>query len=683
MRRISPSIFALWLLAQSSEAFVPSNTIAIRKNNNVISSPNSNSFDYHHLGISTQPSTSTSLQAMPNLLTPEVSKELFLYFAQTMISVGVPTAAALVIIGFAASAFSKGRNESNNLRGNSIASEMYEDLYGDSSSSSGSSLPFSLPGRSKKSSLPRNAGIPEKSYLRITNINSILESYDFSVSSATESKASAASVQRERNFDRAVDKVFAKELTPRQKKDLVILENIFLKEGSVMLEELEKLQRMSVERSLNTWLDKLRKENDEVSSDDEQDEGVIDAEIVNGTSSNSTSSSSSSGGVMEKVQNVMNPEKRQLDKQLSEISKINSDLAKLELNFMKDVMTAVGTDRAAMVSALWVGNVVDGNGIGGSLIKSIKERPLSKLLGSSDSMVSTRKPSLFVADFPGDVSASQVTGLREEVTAIIRASKPGDEALVVLQSGGGTVTGYGLAAAQLQRLKQNGIRLTICVEQVAASGGYMMTCVADHVVASPFAILGSIGVITDIPNAYERLKKEGIEFQTITAGKFKRTVTPTKKPTKEDLDKTKADLEDVLTLFKGFVAENRPQLDIDAVATGETWFGQDALDRKLCDEIRTKDDVLVEYVDKGFNVFEVEYDPPVEFSGGLLPIGAEAGNGGKGGIGSSIVRWLTKSVVSAVKEELSLEDGLNSASKVSRKTMMRDERDSSSIRFED
>eukprot|EP00594_Rhizosolenia_setigera_P005650 CAMPEP_0178950576 /NCGR_PEP_ID=MMETSP0789-20121207/6734_1 /TAXON_ID=3005 /ORGANISM="Rhizosolenia setigera, Strain CCMP 1694" /LENGTH=601 /DNA_ID=CAMNT_0020631327 /DNA_START=224 /DNA_END=2029 /DNA_ORIENTATION=- len=601
-----------------------------------------------------------------------------------MISVGVPTAAALVIIGFAASAFSKGRNESsNNLRGNSIASEMYEDLYGDSSSSSGpSSLPFSLPGRSKKSSLPRNAGIPEKSYLRITNINSILESYDFSVSSATESKASAASVQRERNFDRAVDKVFAKELTPRQKKDLVILENIFLKEGSVMLEELEKLQRTSVERSLNTWLDKLRKEDDELSSE-EQDEGVIDAEIVNGTSSNSTSSSSSSGGVMEKVQNVMNPEKRQLDKQLSEISKINSDLAKLELNFMKDVMTAVGTDRAAMVSALWVGNVVDGNGIGGSLIKSIKERPLSKLLGSSDSMVSTRKPSLFVASFPGDVSASQVTGLREEVTAIIRASKPGDEALVVLQSGGGTVTGYGLAAAQLQRLKQNGIRLTICVEQVAASGGYMMTCVADHVVASPFAVLGSIGVITDIPNAYERLKKEGIEFQTITAGKFKRTVTPTKKPTKEDLDKTKADLEDVLTLFKGFVAENRPQLDIDAVATGETWFGQDALDRKLCDEIRTKDDVLVEYVDKGFNVFEVEYDPPVEFSGGLLPIGAEAGNGGKSGIGSSILRWLTKSVVSAVREELSLEDGMNSASKVSRKTMMRDERDSSSIRFED
>ncbi len=115
-----------------------------------------------------------------------------------------------------------------------------------------------------------------------------------------------------------------------------------------------------------------------------------------------------------------------------------------------------------------------------------------------------------MSEFPGDVSASQVETLREEVTAIVRAAKPGDEVLVVLQTGGGTVTGYGLAAAQLQRFKQHGLKLTICVEQVAASGGYMMTCVADKVIASPFAVLGSIGVISDLPNVYERLKKEGM-----------------------------------------------------------------------------------------------------------------------------------------------------------------------------
>jgi ClpP class serine protease len=129
---------------------------------------------------------------------------------------------------------------------------------------------------------------------------------------------------------------------------------------------------------------------------------------------------------------------------------------------------------------------------------------------------------------------------------------------------------------------------------VAASGGYMMACCADRLVASPFAVLGSIGVISEQPNVYDRLKREGIEFQTVTAGKFKRTLTPFKKPTTEDFAKNKEDIEKVLVLFKNFVASQRPQLDIDAVATGETWFGADALARGLCDELKTTDDVLLE-----------------------------------------------------------------------------------------
>ncbi len=142
-----------------------------------------------------------------------------------------------------------------------------------------------------------------------------------------------------------------------------------------------------------------------------------------------------------------------------------------------------------------------GSGVAGGLLKSLQDRPLSLVLDTIGYSSQDKKgKNLFVTDFPGDVSASQVETLREEVTAIIRAAKPGDEALLVLQTGGGTVTGYGLAAAQLQRFKQQGIKLTICVEQVAASGGYMMTCVADKVIASPFAVLGSIGVISDLPN---------------------------------------------------------------------------------------------------------------------------------------------------------------------------------------
>ena len=133
----------------------------------------------------------------------------------------------------------------------------------------------------------------------------------------------------------------------------------------------------------------------------------------------------------------------------------------------------------------------------------------------------------------------------------------------------------------------------------------MMCCTADRIVASPFAVLGSIGVISEVPNAYERLKQEGIEFQTITAGKYKRTVTPTKKITKEDIKKSEEDIAEIFNLFKSFVKNQRPQLDIESVATGETWFGEDALARGLCDELGTADDVLLDFVDDGYDVYEV------------------------------------------------------------------------------
>jgi len=217
-----------------------------------------------------------------------------------------------------------------------------------------------------------------------------------------------------------------------------------------------------------------------------------------------------------------------------------------------------------------------------------------------------------VLQFDGDPAASQTANLREEVTAVLKTADAsrGDEVVLKLTTGGGTVTGYGLAAAQLLRLKDAGLKLTVCVEQVAASGGYMMACCGDRIIASPFAVLGSIGVITDIPNAYERLKQEGIEFQTVTAGDFKRTVTPTKKVTKEDLAKTESDIKEIFSLFKKFVKGQRPELDIEKVATGETWFGQDALDRHLCDELRTFDDVKLDLFEEGCEVLQVSYAPP-------------------------------------------------------------------------
>lgn len=152
----------------------------------------------------------------------------------------------------------------------------------------------------------------------------------------------------------------------------------------------------------------------------------------------------------------------------------------------------------------------------------------------------------------------------------------------------------------------------------------MMACTADHLIASPFAVLGSIGVITESPNFYERLQREGIEFNTTTAGKFKRTLTPTKKPTEEDKAKVKEDIEQILVLFKKFVNQNRPKLDIEAVATGETWFGPDAMERKLCDELKTSDDVLLDFLDEGAEIYNVAFKKEGGGIGKLLSPGALA-----------------------------------------------------------
>jgi ClpP class serine protease len=183
-------------------------------------------------------------------------------------------------------------------------------------------------------------------------------------------------------------------------------------------------------------------------------------------------------------------------------------MLQLETTFIQNITQVLGPEKASAFREATLGDIAT-RGVG-QLLRQLQDRPLSTMLRSHGHEEVDRTKSLFVMRFPGDVRASQVNELREEVTAVVRTAKPGDEALLVLESGGGTVTGYGLAAGQLKRFKEAGIKLTVCVEQVAASGGYMMCCVADRIVASPMAVLGSIGVISDIPNFYERLAKEGM-----------------------------------------------------------------------------------------------------------------------------------------------------------------------------
>jgi serine protease SohB len=203
------------------------------------------------------------------------------------------------------------------------------------------------------------------------------------------------------------------------------------------------------------------------------------------------------------------------------------------------------------------------------------------------------RPRVFVVDFKGDLRASGVTALREEVTAILSVATGDDEVVVRLENPGGVVHDQGLAASQLQRVRRRGVRLTVTVDKIAASGGYLMACVADRIVAAPFALVGSIGVIAAIPNVHRLLDRHGVGVEQFTGGEFKRTVTPYAEPTEAARAKLTEEIEDVHALFKEFVLANRPQVDLARVATGEAWYGRRALDLALVDEISTSDDYLL------------------------------------------------------------------------------------------
>ncbi|ENX12202.1 signal peptide peptidase SppA, 36K type [Acinetobacter sp. CIP 64.2] len=206
---------------------------------------------------------------------------------------------------------------------------------------------------------------------------------------------------------------------------------------------------------------------------------------------------------------------------------------------------------------------------------------------------------IYVLDFKGDVQASAVDTIREEITLILATAKAGHDRVVVrLESPGGMVHGYGLAAAQLVRLRDAGFHVTICVDKVAASGGYMMACIANEIISAPFAVVGSIGVVAQVPNFNRLLKQHNVDFELYTAGEYKRTVTMFGENTPEGKAKFEEELQQTHSLFKHFVEKYRPQLDVAKVATGEHWYGEDARELNLVDKLQTSDEYLLSLLGK-------------------------------------------------------------------------------------
>ena len=238
------------------------------------------------------------------------------------------------------------------------------------------------------------------------------------------------------------------------------------------------------------------------------------------------------------------------------------------------------------------------------------------------------KPKIFVLDFNGDISAKQVDQLRDEVTTILTVATPEDEVVIRIESPGGTVHGYGLAAAQLKRIKSAGIKLTTAVDKVAASGGYLMACTGNHLIAAPFAIVGSIGVLAQVPNLNKLLKKNHIDYEEITSGEYKRTVSMLGEITDKGREKFTEQIADTHALFKDFVSSERPVVNISDVGTGEYWYGKRALDLKLVDELKTSDAYLFEQKDSA-KLISVRIAPKKSFSDKL---GEAMQNGVQGAI---------------------------------------------------
>lgn len=250
-----------------------------------------------------------------------------------------------------------------------------------------------------------------------------------------------------------------------------------------------------------------------------------------------------------------------------------------------------------------------GNALHGAMLNPSEQKQLKKQK-KKEAKASKKAPSekkrVFLLDFKGDMKASAATNLREEITAVLSQANEKDEIVVRLESAGGMVHSYGLASSQLDRIKKKGIPLTVCVDKVAASGGYMMACVADKILAAPFSILGSIGVVAQLPNFNRLLKKHDVDVELHTAGEHKRTLTMFGENTDEGREKFVEDLEDTHELFKDFVSQHRESVDINAIATGDIWLGTRAKELSLVDELMTSDEYIVD-LSADANIYEVKY----------------------------------------------------------------------------
>mmetsp|Transcript_142085 Transcript_142085/g.250550 ORF Transcript_142085/g.250550 Transcript_142085/m.250550 type:complete len:756 (-) Transcript_142085:184-2451(-) len=540
--------------------------------------------------------------AVPDNYWIATAKQLGLYAGQQLINVGAPATAAIIVIFYFFRTLRKGRRVVPD-------TELPPALA--------SALGF---------------GKEPKEFLEIERLNDKLQSFDYSLTKAMISKESALRANRKLSLQQRIGSELASfDLSADTVKKLEEAEKKYRKREERLDKALEKklreLRAMPFQEAAKKSKEASKADAAKSEDSQEKEEEEFDME--------EDEEEEKKGFKMPKMPSMGEEKDGAMRSLQSSIDSLQRRKRDSEMFFLSSISKSLSPEQAsAFAAAIKPSQPLTSSEPGAGALDAIAA------LEHVASMARAQPKHVWVLKFFGDVTASQVSSLRQEVTAVLRAANVsrGDEVLIVLNTGGGTVTGYGLAGAQLTRIKKAGLKLTVAVEQVAASGGYLMACVADEIFAAPFAVIGSIGVITEIPNVYERLKKEGIEFSTVTAGKYKRTLTPFKKVDDLDKKKTKEDIESVFGIFKDFVDTNRPQVDIEKVATGETWLGPDALKMKLVDGLVTVDELLSKHVDSGAEVLGVKYKMKQS------PLAALSGAGGQLGLGSTLGGTLASSL---------------------------------------
>ena len=491
--------------------------------------------------------------------------ELSMYTLKTLISWGVPAVTVGIVALMIISGARRGKSSS-----------------GGNEDGSSSSSPFGFLRGGQMGKKPRT-----QPYLSIKRLNDRLDSYALQFEAATVSKTSAKRQQNKQRFEKRYADALGK-LSSEERNAILEAQKKWKEVDDRLKTRMNAITASSRKTALELGARK-KESSSSSSSSSKEDEAA--------------SSSKEDGDIMNNIKNKFGMGKENPSKQAKELGRIASERMLNEDKYLTAVAAAVPKSKLKSLEDV----LKDPNQTFGWQANSdvLLLNNVDEVSGPKDKL---SKKHVFVLDFFGDVQASQAAQLREEVTGLLRSAKKerGDEVILRLNTGGGTVTGYGLAAAQLTRIKAAGLPLTICVEQVAASGGYMMACVADKILAAPFAILGSIGVVAQLPNFHKVLKKHDVDYELLTAGEYKRTLTMFGENTDSGREKFLEELQDTHDLFKEFVSQHRPQVDIEKIATGEVWYGLRAVDVALVDELQTSDEYLVTRAETA-DVYEVAY----------------------------------------------------------------------------